>query len=267
MTTPFIDVQVDAGIATLTMNRPESRNALSDPAQWQEFVDCCDSITANPNIRAVILTGAGSAFCAGGNVKHMRDRQGIAAGSPYDIRNTYRTGIQKIPLALYKLEVPTIAAVNGPAIGAGLDLACMCDFRIASTQARFAESFVKLGIVPGDGGAWLLQRAIGQQKAYEMALTGDTIDANEALACGLVLKVVESENLMTEARSLAGRIAANPGHALRLTKRLLREAQHSRLDSLLELSATMQALSHHTADHQEAVNAFLEKRAPNFQGR
>jgi enoyl-CoA hydratase/carnithine racemase len=100
-----------------------------------------------------------------------------------------------------------------------------------------------------------------------MALTGDTIDANEALACGLVLKVVESENLMTEARSLAGRIAANPGHALRLTKRLLREAQHSRLDSLLELSATMQALSHHTADHQEAVNAFLEKRVPNFQGR
>lgn len=267
MSKPFIDVEIDAGIATLTMNRPESRNALSDPEQWHEFVSHCEAITADASIRAVILTGAGPAFCAGGNVKHMRDRQGIAAGSPYDIRNTYRTGIQRIPLALYNLEVPTIAAVNGPAIGAGLDLACMCDFRIASTQARFAESFVKLGIVPGDGGAWLLQRAIGQQKAYEMALTGDTIDAQEALACGLVLRVAEPDQLMSEARMLARRIAANPAHALRLTKRLLREAQHSRLDSLLELSATMQALSHHTADHQEAVNAFLEKRPPRFEGR
>jgi enoyl-CoA hydratase/carnithine racemase len=249
------------------MNEPESRNALSTPAQWAAFGDRCAEIRADRSIRAVILTGAGPAFCAGGNVKNMRDREGIAAGSPWEIRNTYREGIQQIPLALYHLEVPTIAAINGPAIGAGLDLACMCDLRIASSTAKFAESFVKLGIVPGDGGAWLLQRAIGQQKALEMALTGDTIDAAQALACGLIIKVVEPAELMNAAHALARRIASNPAHSLRMTKRLFREAQTARLESVLELSAAYQALSHHTADHQEAVSAFLEKRPPKFEGR
>jgi enoyl-CoA hydratase/carnithine racemase len=264
----FLQKTVDEhGVATLTMNRPETRNALSTPAEWAAFRERCEEIRADRSIRAVILTGAGPAFCAGGNVKHMRDRQGIAAGSPWDIRNTYRDGIQRIPLALYQLEVPTIAAINGPAIGAGLDLACMCDLRIASTQARFAESFVKLGIVPGDGGAWLLQRAVGHQKALEMALTGDMLDPTEALACGLVLKVVEHEQLMASAQALAQRIAANPSHALRMTKRLFREAQTERLETVLELSAAYQALAHYTEDHQEAVAAFLDKRTPKFKDR
>ena len=194
----------------------------------------------------------------------MKERGGIFAGSPYEVRDSYRDGIQRIPLALYELDVPVIAAVNGAAIGAGLDLACMADIRISSDKALFAESFVKLGIVPGDGGAWLLPRVIGLPKASLMAFTGDTIDAAKALEYGLVAQVVPAADLEREAQALAQRIAANPAHALRLTKRLLREGQHMRLDSLLELSAAYQALAHHTDDHAEAVNAFLEKRPASY---
>lgn len=247
----------DGAVATLTLNDPDRRNALSTQAQWDAVVAACERIRRDPDVRCVILTGAGSAFCAGGNVKDMKDKTGIAAGSPYAIREGYRAGIQRIPLALYELDVPTIAAVNGPAIGAGCDLACMCDIRIAGDRARFAESFVKLGIIPGDGGAWLLPRAVGMSKACEMAFTGDAIDAQEALACGLVSKVVPGERLMDEARALAARIAANPGPALRMAKRLMREGQHMRLDSLLELSAAFQALAHHTPEHGAAIDAFL----------
>jgi len=159
-----------------------------------------------------------------------------------------------------------IAAVNGPAIGAGCDLACMCDLRIAGESARFAESFVKVGIVPGDGGAWLLPRIVGFAKATEMALTGDMIDAAEAKAIGLVLKVVSDAELLDAARALARRIAVNPPHAVRMTKRLLREAHNARLDTVLELSAAFQALAHATGDHAEAVAAMLGKRPGNFTG-
>jgi enoyl-CoA hydratase/carnithine racemase len=146
-----------------------------------------------------------------------------------------------------------IAAVNGPAIGAGLDLACMCDIRIASENAVFAESFVKIGIIPGDGGAWLLQRVVGVSKAAEMTFTGDPINAQEALACGLVSKVVAADRLMDEALALARRIAANPGHQLRMAKRLIREAQTNRLDTILEMSAAFQALAHSTEEHRVLI--------------
>ncbi|MCK6377049.1 MAG: enoyl-CoA hydratase-related protein, partial [Zoogloea sp.] len=203
---------------------------------------------------------AGSAFCAGGNVKDFRDKRGLAAGSGMDIRDNYRRGIQRIPLAFHRLDVPTIAAVNGPAIGAGCDLACMADIRIASEKASFAESFVKLGLIPGDGGAWLLQRVVGYARAAEMSFTGELVGAQAALAMGLVSRVVPHETLLAEATALAERIAANPGQALRMTKRLMREAQTSRLDSILELSAAYQALTHGSAEHEGAVAAFLDGR-------
>jgi enoyl-CoA hydratase/carnithine racemase len=142
----------------------------------------------------------------------------------------------------------------------------MCDIRIAAESARFAESFVKVGIIPGDGGAWLLQRVVGYSKAAEMAFTGDTLDAQAALECGLVSKVVPDAELLATARELAGRIAANPPHVLRMTKRLLQEARHARLDSVLQLSAAMQSLAHATKDHAEAVDAMLNKRKPSFTG-
>lgn len=263
-TTPFLVTERDGAILTVRMDRPESRNALTEPAQMKEFVDLCAAVRLDRSVKVIILTGNGSAFCAGGNVKDMRERGGIFQGSPYELRDSYRNGIQSIPLALYELDVPIIAAMNGAAIGAGLDLACMCDIRIASDKALFAESFVKLGIVPGDGGAWLLPRIVGMPRASLMAFTGDTIDAAKALAWGLVAEVYPADALLEEAHKLARRIAANPSHALRLTKRLLREGQHMRLDSLLEMSASYQALAHYTDDHREAVEAFLEKRHPTY---
>jgi enoyl-CoA hydratase/carnithine racemase len=214
----------------------------------------------------VILTGAGSSFSSGGNVKDMRDKAGMFGGTATQIRDGYRTGIQRIPLAINALEVPIIAAVNGPAIGAGCDLTMMCDLRIASDKALFAESFVKVGLIPGDGGAWFLPRVIGISRANEMAFTGEPVDAATALAWGMVSQVVAAEELMDAARHLAGRIAANPPTALRMTKKLLKESEHSRLDSLLEMSASLQALAHQLKDHEEAVLAIIEKRPPEFTG-
>jgi 2-(1,2-epoxy-1,2-dihydrophenyl)acetyl-CoA isomerase len=260
----FLVYSKDGPIVTLTMNRPDLRNAISDAEAIEEFVDACRRIEADLSVRAVILTGAGPAFSSGGNLKTMRQSIGSGLGEPAKIRYAYRNGIQRIPLALYNLEVPTIAAVNGPAIGAGCDLACMCDLRIASDKATFAESFVKVGIVPGDGGAWLLPRVVGMSRASEMAFTGDALNASEALACGLVSQVVPHDEVLEHANKLARRIAVNPGHALRMTKRLLREGEHVRLETLLEMSASMQALAHHTRQHEEALDAFLEKRPPKF---
>lgn len=261
---PFLLVERDGPIVVATLNRPQERNAISEGAHIAEIEDFCDRIDADDAIKAVVLTGAGTAFCAGGNVKHMRDRVGMFDGSPYQLRNKYRQGIQRIPHALYELETPVVAAINGPAIGAGLDLACMCDIRIASEGAIFAESFVKLGIVPGDGGAWLLPRVIGLARATLMTLTGDAIDTRTALEFGLISDVVPSDQLLSTAKAIAHRIAGNPGPAVRLAKRLLREGQDMKLGPLLELSAAYQALAHHTQDHEEAVAAFLEKRAPRF---
>lgn len=260
----YLRYEQDGAVVTLTLNRPDIRNALIGLEDGDEIVEACQRITRDMSVRAVILTGAGTAFSAGGDIKRMGEVMAAGEHGPAGTRHVYRTGIQRIPLALYNLEVPTIAAVNGAAIGAGCDLACMCDIRIASEHARFAESFIKLSLVPGDGGAWLLPRAVGMSKACEMAFTGDTIDAAEALRCGLVSRVVAPELLLPEARALAERIAANPGQALRMTKRLLREGQHTRLDTLLEMSAGFQALAHTAPDHHEAVDAFLSKRKPVF---
>lgn len=259
----FLDIARDGAVITWTMNQPATRNALTGNSAVAEFVAACDAVAADRTVRAVILTGAGPVFSSGGNVKDMARfaEPGLDADA---IRNEYRHGIQRIPKALWHLDVPVIAAVNGPAIGAGLDLACMCDLRIASSAASFAESFVRVGIVPGDGGAWLLPRAVGAAKAAEMAFTGDPIDANEALACGLVSRVVAPEALMDEARALAARISRNPGGVLRMTKKLLREGVHNTLESVLETSASYQALAHLSADHHEAVRAFIAKRPPRF---
>ncbi len=255
-----------ASILTLTLNLPEKRNPISDLPMVDALVSALQTADADLTVRAVILTGAGSAFSSGGDLKKMGPGKGMRDALPAQTRRNYKAGIQRLPLLFQALEVPVIAAINGPAIGAGCDLACMCDVRIAAESARFAESFVKIGIVPGDGGAWLLPRVVGFSKASEMALTGEMIDAREALACGLVSRVVPDGDLQGAARAVAEKIAANPPHAVRMTKRLLREGQMSSLASVLEMSAAMQALAHATADHEEAVQAFLDRREPIFKG-
>jgi enoyl-CoA hydratase/carnithine racemase len=254
----------DGDLAVITLNRPDSRNPLNQETQ-DALIAAVQRLDTEPGIRVAILTGAGTAFSSGGNVRRM-GAAATAERTPPQARHYYRHGIQRIPLAIERCEVPIIAAVNGPAIGAGCDLACMCDIRIAAESARFAESFVKLGIIPGDGGAWLLPRVVGFAKASEMALTGDPLSAQEALACGLVSKVVPDAELMDAARAIAARVAANPPQAVRMTRRLLREAWNAKLDAVLELSAAMQAVAHTTADHKEALAAMREKRKPSFRG-
>ena len=263
----FLKIERDGGVAVVTMNRPQTRNALSDADAIESLVALCETVNRDLSVSVVVLTGAGSAFSSGGNLKTLRRTVGSGLGDPVYSRYAYRDGIQRLPLALCNLEVPTIAAVNGPAYGAGNDLACMCDIRIASRTAVFAESFVKLGLLPGDGGAWLLPRAVGMSRACEMAFTGDPIDAAQALQWGLVSQVVDPDALMPTALRLAQRIASNPTHALRMTKRLLREAQHMRLDTTLEMSAGFQALAHHTKAHEAALDTFLEAAAARSVAR
>lgn len=259
----FLVYEQSGAVVTLTMNAPEVRNALTGNTAVDEFVAAIARINADPTVRVMILTGAGSAFSSGGNVKDMQ-RFTTDAVTPAEIAQWYRGGIQRLPLALQQLEVPSIAAVNGPAVGAGCDLACMCDMRIASSAASFAESFIRVGLIPGDGGAWLLPRVVGKSMAAELTFTGRTLDAHEALRIGLVSRVVPPEQLLPQARALAGQIAEQPGAALRMAKKLLRESERLDFGPLLELSAGLQALAHKTPQHVEAVNAFVEKRKPDF---
>ncbi len=252
------------GVATLTINLPGQRNPISEPPVVEGLLAALQRASEDMSVKVAILTGAGSAFSAGGDVKLMAEAADERRREPLRTADYYTRGIQRIPLAMSRLDVPIIAAVNGPAVGAGCDLACMCDIRIAGESARFAESFSRLGLIAGDGGAWLLQRTVGFSKAAEMAFTGEMLDAKAALACGLVSEVVPDNELMTAAGRLARRMAANPRDALRMTKRLLWQARESGLAHHLEMAAYMQAHAHTTDDHREAVNAFLEKRTPQF---
>lgn len=266
--TPFARLERHGRIAVVTFDRPDTMNAIATHEDCASLVDTFQQIENDFDLSCVILTGSGRAFSAGGNLKAMKERNGIGPlASPAETRINYRRGVQKIARALYDCELPMIAAINGHAIGLGLDLAALCDMRIASEDARFAASFIKVGIVPGDGGAWALARAVGYARAAELFFTGERFKPAEALEMGLISKVVPADALMDEAMALAGKIAANPQRALRMTKRLLREAQNQRLSDVLELSAAFQALAHETEDHAEAVDAFLEKRDPVFKGR
>jgi enoyl-CoA hydratase/carnithine racemase len=253
-------------IVTLTLNMPEQRNPITDADVVEDICAAMDGLNRDHSIRCAILTGAGKAFCSGGNLKHMRDKEGIFAGDAISVCNSYRQGIQRVAKAVWSVEVPIIAAVNGPAYGAGCDLTLFCDIRIASQTAVFAENFVNVGIISGDGGAWILPRQVGLSRAAEMAFTADPIDAETALAWGLVSMVTPPEDLMDAAFAMARRIARNPPRQLRLTKRLMREGTVSTLDQLLELSAAYQGAVHQTNDHAEAVSALLERRTGSFTG-
>lgn len=263
----FLSVERRGKIAILTMNKPDSMNAIGTHADCDDIIDTMQALGRDRGISAIILTGSGKAFSAGGNLKGMKDRTGIGVlDQPDSTRSNYRRGVQAVIRALLDCEIPMIAAVNGHAIGLGADLACTCDIRIAAESAQFACSFVKVGIVPGDGGAWLLQKIVGYPRAAELFLTGDRFNAQQAKEYGLVTDVVPDEQLLDRAVAIAERIVCNPPRALRLTKRLLREAQHSRMSDILELSAAYQAIVHETADNREAIDAFIEKRAPVFTG-
>ncbi len=265
--TDVAQLEKRGSIAILTLNRPETMNPLGQAGDGPAIAALCAEIEADPQIRCSVLTGAGRAFSAGGDVKAMKTRTGAFGGSPNDIREGYRKNIHLIVKSLYNLEVPLIAAVNGAAIGLGCDVACMADMRIASNTAKFGVTFLKLGIIPGDGGAWLLPRIIGPSRAAELLFSGRVIDAETATEWGLVSRTVAPEDLMEEAIKLAEEIAGQPPQALRLAKTLLRHGTHASYDTIMEMSAAAQAVMHHTEDHIEGVDAILEKRKPEFKGR
>ena len=266
MTSTPVRIDIDDGVATLTLDEPESRNALSGPVV-AALLDFVEKANADASLRCIVLTGAGKGFCSGGNLREMRDgTHPMFQGAPHAMQEAYRNHIQRIPRAFHALDVPVIAAVNGAAIGAGCDLACMADIRLASPSARFAESLLRVGLISGDGGAWFLPRVVGPARAMEMALTCAELDAETALAWGMVSRIVPAETLLAEAQAQARHIAAFPALSARLNKRLIRKSLGMDLDQSLEMAAAFQAIVQHSEDQKEAVAALLDRRNPNYRG-
>lgn len=251
-------------IATLTLNRPERLNALGDTLR-EDLHDAVARAAADSDVGVLVITGAGRGFCSGGDVKAMREREQTGAAAPLEER--WSPLRDRIILAMRDCPKPVIAAVNGAAAGAGMNLALACDMRIASTAAKFSQAFVNRGLAPDWGGTWFLPRVVGTAKAAELIFTGATIDAAEALRLGIVNAVVAPETLMEEAYKLAGRIAAGPPVAIRLAKRAIYHNQDVDLRSGLEFETYAQGICRETEDSKEGVKAFVEKRAPVFRGK
>tara|TARA_R110002072_G_scaffold4174_9_gene29643 strand:- start:29200 stop:29997 length:798 start_codon:yes stop_codon:yes gene_type:complete len=243
---------VSGALATITLDRPEARNAYSDEMCGQ-LVAALDQAERHADVRCVILTGAGKAFHAGGDVKAMKARSGMFAGNATELRQRYLDGIQSVPRRIAEFRKPLFAAINGAAIGAGLDLACMCDIRIAAASAKMGSTFVAVGLVPGDGGAFFLQRTVGFPRALEMMMNGRVLESDEALRVGLVHEVVPDTELLAVTRERANKMAALPAAALQMTKRAAYQSWHSDMHQALELAATYQGIAQNHEDHLRAL--------------
>jgi 2-(1,2-epoxy-1,2-dihydrophenyl)acetyl-CoA isomerase len=253
-----VETQSDGGVMTITLNRPEVLNAF-DSAMHEAFRAALEEAQA-PEVRAVVLTGAGRGFCVGQDLNEFKEAAGDIGER---LRSTYNPNV----LALWGLEKPVIAAVNGPAAGAGLSLACACDLRLAVSSATFVPAFIGIGLVPDTGATYLIERLLGYSRAFEWLCSGRRLSAADAHAWGLVAEVVGDGRLSERAADVAATLAALPTRALGMTKRLLQRAALSSLDEQLELEAELQAEAAGSEDFREGVNAFLEKREPRFTGR
>jgi 2-(1,2-epoxy-1,2-dihydrophenyl)acetyl-CoA isomerase len=262
---PFEDLLVEKKAQTLwvTLNRPDASNAYST-GMVKTLVEVLKFADIDHEIRVIVITGAGKNFCAGGDVKAMKGKSGMFAGESNELREAYQAGIQQIPLTISQLKTPVIAMVNGAAVGAGCDLAAMCDLRVASEEASFAETFAKVGLVPGDGGAFFLTRLIGFGKAMEMFLTCKMISATEALKIGLVNQVVLPQDLKNKTEELADHLATLPPIALQMTKKAVVHAHQHDLNSHLELMAAYQGITQRSSDHFKALDGMIEKKRPTF---
>jgi 2-(1,2-epoxy-1,2-dihydrophenyl)acetyl-CoA isomerase len=247
----------------ITLNRPEASNAYTI-SMVQALVEVLKHADHDTQIRAIVITGAGKNFCAGGDIKAMKGKTGMFAGESNELRETYQAGIQQIPLTITSLKTPVIAMVNGAAVGAGCDLAAMCDLRIASSEATFAETFARVGLVPGDGGAFFLTRLIGFGKAMEMFLTCKTLSADESHKIGLTNFVVLPAELKMKTQELADHLASLPPIALQMTKKAVVHAYQNDLNSHLELMAAYQGITQRSSDHFKALDGMLEKKKPTF---
>ena len=256
--------EVKDGIATLTLNRPERLNALGGTLR-DDLHDAITRSAADPDVRVLIITGAGKGFCSGGDVKAMNEAKEGQRERP--LLEKIAPGRDRTLLAMRDAPQPIIAAVNGAAAGAGMNLALGCDIRLASTAAKFSQAFVKRGLHPDWGGTYFLPRIVGMAKACELIFTGAVIDAAEALRLGIVSQVVEPEELLPAAQALARAIAAGPPIAIRLAKRGLYRNAESDLLTALEYETFAQNTCFETEDAREGIRAFVEKRAPVFRGR
>ena len=256
--------EVKDGIATLTLNRPERLNALGGTLR-DDLHDAITRSAADPDVRVLIITGAGKGFCSGGDVKAMNEAKEGQRERP--LLEKIAPGRDRTLLAMRDAPQPIIAAVNGAAAGAGMNLALGCDIRLASTAAKFSQAFVKRGLHPDWGGTYFLPRVVGMAKACELIFTGAVIDAAEALRLGIVSQVVEPEELLPAAQALARVIAAGPPIAIRLAKRGLYRNAESDLRTALEYETFAQNTCFETEDAREGIRAFVEKRAPVFRGR
>ena len=263
-----IEYSVKDHIATILLNRPEKLNTFTEEMLqvWQQSLQ---KAQLDDDVRVVVVTGAGRAFCAGGDMTR-RSKDAASAEpvlSPIQRKERLRRGPQSVALAVQALEKPLIAAVNGAAVGAGMDMACMCDMRIGGKSARFSEAYLKVGLVPGAGGCYFLSRVVGLPKALELFFTGDFVDSAEALRIGLLNKVVDDEKLMEETYALAGRIANSPPIAARIIKRTIYQSLNTDLKTSLDLISSHMALVQLTEDSKEAIAAFKEKRPGKFKNQ
>jgi enoyl-CoA hydratase/carnithine racemase len=262
MDEPHVLYKVEESIAIISFNRPRVKNAFSEEMIRLLF-ESLDQARQDESVKGIILTGKGDAFCAGGDVREMVDGKLRS----WAMKHFLWEGVHRIVLLLEDLDKPVIAAINGAATGAGMGLAIMCDLRVCSERARFAESYIKMGLVAGDGAAYFLPRLIGLPKALELMLTGELLTADQALQIGLVNKVVPHDLLKAEAFKLMTKITANPPLAVRMMKRAVYQAQTGSLRNHLDYISSQISLLTETEDHLEAARAFVEKRKPIFKGR
>ncbi|WP_197715138.1 enoyl-CoA hydratase/isomerase family protein [Priestia endophytica] len=258
---PTILTTIHNHVQIITLNRPEKKNAFNKE-MIDEWVNALQNAKENDEIHVILVTGAGNAFCSGGDVGGMKADQ-----TPLDNKNKLWRNIHRIPLTLRDIDKPVIAAINGPAVGAGLDMALMCDIRTMIDDSKMSEGYVKVGLVPGDGGAFFLPQIVGEAKAFELLWTGNFINSKEALNLGIVNHVYSQEEFMQKTLGLAEQIANGPQVAIRMTKRAVRYSRTMELEPALDLISSHYAIIKETEDHKEGVTAFKEKRKPNFIGR
>lgn len=279
----FIDAAVEGGVLIVTLDDPPTRNAIGDEMAG-ELNQELERLESEADLRALVLTGRDPAFCSGANVKRMNEANeargdtSVPEGvTPWDnlqqqwdtmaSGESYMDGVRFVPLRLHNLQKPSIAAVNGYAMGLGMGIALSCDIRIASETARFSETFIRRGLIPADGSCWQLPRMIGLSNTFLLQYTGDAIEAREAYRLGMVSKVVPHSELMAATMELATRLANGPTYSMALTKKLIQESLFKNLEESLLLAGPAQNIARSTSDHKEGVRAFVEKRQPVYKGR